>query len=338
MKLKKSSAIAISTVLSLALAGCGLSGKTSADSDGARTVVIAHTGPQGNSVHNFFELFGEELGERSDGAFKVEVHPAGELGGDQQLVEGLRIGSVDIASAASSNMSAYTDAYVWADLPYVFADDESAAKVWSSELAEKMSEQVNEDVGTHVLAYLNAGGFRVLANKKREVRSSADLAGLKIRTTDAPLEAAITRAWGANPTPVAWADTFSAVQQGVVDGLQLQPEWLNLNGFGTVVKHATTVQALMAFHVVQVSDTLWASLSEEERELLTEAAADAAATSNAQMSKDYQVHLEALEADGVALYEPTPDELAALEEAGRTTWDTFEDQDLLEQILAVQGS
>src|SRR5699024_8689761 len=111
MKRTIPSAVVVGITLCLALASCGLSGaSSSSDKKSERTIVIAHTGPKGNSIYNFFEAFGSELEDESNNRFKVELHPAGELGGDQELVEALRIGSVDIASAATSNMSSYTDA------------------------------------------------------------------------------------------------------------------------------------------------------------------------------------------------------------------------------------
>jgi TRAP-type C4-dicarboxylate transport system substrate-binding protein len=83
-------------------------------------ILIGHTGTPGNSVYVFFDEFAKRVQKYSNGSVKPEVHHSGELGGDDQLLQSLKLGTVDMASAATGNMGSMTKSLLWADLPYIF--------------------------------------------------------------------------------------------------------------------------------------------------------------------------------------------------------------------------
>lgn len=306
----------------------------------ARPLTIAHTGTPGNSVHTFFDVFAKEIEVRSNGTLVGKVHPSGELGGDDQLLQQIGIGTIDVTSIATANMGAMTNAYLWTDLPYVFASREHADGIFADPaIAEALEVQVNEAIGTKVLAYIQVGGFRMLQNTRRELKTPADSAGLKFRATASPVDIATIKAWGGLPTPVAWAEVFTAVQQGVVDGLNLQPSWTFLTGFGQTIKYATRNKAVMAFHVAQMNLDLWNSLSVEEQAAVMEAAATAQAAANAFDADAEADFIEKLKEQGVAIYEPTGEELASWRDAALSVWSELDgkvDAALFEKIKAVK--
>lgn len=307
----------------------------------ARPLTIAHTGTPGNSVYTFFDVFAKEIEARSKGALTGKVHPSGELGGDDQLLQQIGIGTIDVTSVATANMGAMTNAYLWTDLPYVFASREHADRIFAEpSIAEALEAQVGSTIRTKVLAYIQVGGFRMLQNTKRELKTPADAAGLKFRATASPIDIATIKAWGGLPTPVAWAETFTAVQQGVVDGLNLQPSWTFLTGFGQTIKYATRNKAVMAFHVAQMNLELWDSLSPEEQVAVTEAAAAAQAAANVFDAETEADFIAKLEGQGVAVYEPTAEELAAWRDAALPVWSEVDgkvDAATLEKIRAVKA-
>ncbi len=306
----------------------------------ARPITIAHTGTPGNSVYTFFEVFAEEIEARSQGSLTSKVHPSGELGGDDQLLQQIGIGTIDVTSIATANMGAMTNAYLWTDLPYVFSSRKHADRIFANPaITETLDAQVGDTVGTKVLAYIQVGGFRMLQNTSHELKTPADAAGLKFRATASPVDIATIKAWGGLPTPVAWAEVFTAVQQGVVDGLNLQPSWTFLTGFGQTIKYATRNEAVMAFHVAQMNLDLWNSLSAEDQVVIMEAAAAAQEAAN-----DFDAEAEAdfiaqLKEQGVAIYEPTESELAAWRDAALPVWNVLDgkvDATVLEKVKAVK--
>lgn len=312
-------------------------GTASAD---AKTLTVAHTGTPGNSVYVFFDVFAKELAARSDGTLDAKVHPSGELGGDDQLLQQIGLGTIDVTSVATANMGAMTDAYLWTDLPYVFASREHAEEVFADpEIAGALAEKVEGPVGSKVLGYIQVGGYRMLQNTERQLRTPADAEGLKFRVTASPIDVATIKAWGGLPTPVAWAETFTAVQQGVVDGLNLQPSWTALGGFGQVIKHATRNQAVMAFHVAQINSEVWDSLSEQEKKAVTEAADVAREAANAADASAEADFLAKLAEQGVTIYEPSAEELSAWREAALPVWSQVEgkvDPEFLQKVESLK--
>ncbi|MBW3097192.1 TRAP transporter substrate-binding protein [Pseudohoeflea coraliihabitans] len=319
-----------------------VAGMSFANMANARPLTIAHTGTEGNSVYTFFEVFTKEMEERTNGSLTGKVHPSGELGGDDQLLQQIGIGTIDVTSAATANMGSMTDAFLWTDLPYVFSSREHADEVFAdNDIAEALEPKVEGSVGTKVLAYIQVGGFRMLQNTKRELKTPADAAGLKFRATASPIDIATIKAWGGLPTPVAWAETFTAVQQGVVDGLNLQPSWTFLTGFGQTIKFATRNKAVMAFHVAQMNLDLWNSLSPEEQEAVMSAAEVAQRAANEFDAQSEEEFITKLKEQGVSIYEPTEGELTAWRDAALPVWGELDgkvDPELLESVKSVSGA
>ncbi len=285
--------------------------------------IAGHTGPPGNSVYIFFDEFAKRVASQTEGRYILEVHPGGELGGDKQLIESLRLGTIDIASAASNNMPPFTNAFLWGDLPYIFRSREGAHKVWQGPIGKEVAAHCLKDVGTVVTAYVDVGGFRLLVNNKKAIRSPAGTKGIKFRVTQSPIAAAVIREWGGNPTPIGWAETFTSVQQKVVDGLHLHPLWLYLNGFGKIVKYATEVMALSNVHVVQFNKEKWNSLSKEDKAIFTKCAAEARDIANASDTDGEEKFKEKLQEQGVEIYTPTDEEMQKWKDIKEKVWDAF---------------
>jgi len=303
-------------------------------------LLIGHTGTPGNSVYVVFDEFAKRVVKYSGGKIKPEVHPSGELGGDDQLLQSLKLGTVDLASASTGNMGAMTKALLWADLPYILVSRAGMEKVFTDpQIAAKLSSEIERDVGTKVLGYLQAGGYRMLQNKRRPLKVPADAKGIKFRTTASPIDVALIQAWGGLPSQVAWSETFTAVQQGVVDGLNLQPVWTSLNGFGQVVKYATRNNAVMGLHCIQMNKKVWDSLSPDLQQAVQKAMSEAIEIGNKTDADDEAKYVKKLEAGGMVIYDPTPAELAQWRAAAMPVWDKMAgqmDPVLLKRVQEVQ--
>jgi tripartite ATP-independent transporter DctP family solute receptor len=303
-------------------------------------LLIGHTGTPGNSVYVLFDEFAKRIDKYSNGTIKPEVHHSGELGGDDQLLQSLKLGTVDLASAATGNMGAMTKSLLWADLPYIFTSRASMEKVFSDpDISAKLAADIERDIGTKVLGYVQVGGYRMLENRRRALKVPADVKGIKFRTTASPLDVALIQAWGGLPSQVAWAETFTAVQQGVVDGLNLQPVWTSLNGFGQVIKYATRNNAVMTLHCVQMSKQAWDRLLPDQRAAVQKAMSEAIQVANKADAEDEAKYVDKLKTVGVAIYDPTPAELAEWRKTAMVVWDKHAgtmDQALLKRVESIQ--
>ena len=160
--------------------------------------------------------FRETLERLSDGKFTVVEHPSSALGGERDMIEGLQIGSVDLVITSSGPLGNFAPEVLVLDLPFLFRDYEHARGVLDGEIGQEMLENMRDQdlVG---LAW-SENGFRHLTNSQRAVDAPEDLDGLKVRTMENQVHMRAFEAMGAAPTPMAWPEVYTALQQGTVDG------------------------------------------------------------------------------------------------------------------------
>jgi len=304
------------------------------------TLRVAHTGNPGQSVYIYWDEFAKRVNEQSGGKLKVQVFPSGQLGGDEQIFRSLKSGTVQLGSGAAANTGVVTDAYFWADLPYVFRSRDGAVKVFNDpEISQSVNQKMRADAGTVVLGYIEVGGFRVFANTKHALKTPDDVKGLKFRALSTPIDLGLLSAWHATPAPLAWSESLPAMQQGVVEGIHLQPVWIKAAGFGDVLKYATVTSALMTFHVAQINAKTWDALSPELQGVLRRVSQEALKIANEADRADEAKVVDALKAN-MQFYTPTPDEFKRWEDAGKAIWPKFQDKidrKVFERVLSVQN-
>ena len=153
--------------------------------------------------------------KESGGKLKIEHFPDNMLGDDRVATESTIMGDIGLVLTQPSVMTTMVhDAYAW-DAPFLFNDEEQAEKCLNSPLASKINDQI-EKKNLKVLAFLG-NGFRNFTNNKVPVRVPADVKGMKVRVIESDIMMAQWKAWGANPTPMAFAEVLPALQQGTID-------------------------------------------------------------------------------------------------------------------------
>jgi tripartite ATP-independent transporter DctP family solute receptor len=191
----------------VALAGC--------DDGGPLELKLAHAAPADAMIAIAATEFARVANERLQGRATVIVYGAGQLGGDRDALQKLKLGTLDFA-VPSTVMSAEVPAFAFFDMPYVVDDREHMRrieeKIFWPELAP-----LAEERGYRVLA-LWENGFRHITNSVRPIVRPEDLAGIKIRTPNSPWRVSLFRALGANPSPIAFSEVFMALQTGLMDG------------------------------------------------------------------------------------------------------------------------
>lgn len=303
-------------------------------------LVLAHSATPENSLSVAYDKFAELVEEKSNGQLVIEVHGSGTLAGDQTAVDGVKLGTIDMGSCASNNMAGYTDAFLFADLPYIFDTIESSHKVWWGEIGEELKQQVENDIGAKVLFYIDTGGgFRVLANNQKVVKTPEDLKGMKLRATASPIEIALLKAWGANPTPVAWPEVYSALESKVVIGESLHPGWIYQARHFEALKYMTEVNAMANVHVCLMSQKAWNSLTPEMQQVIVEAGKETQEY-GAQVDAEYgKRDMQSLLDAGLELYKPTPEEAQQWRELAVAIWPQFYDkvpEEFINRIIETQ--
>jgi tripartite ATP-independent transporter DctP family solute receptor len=216
------------------------------------------------------ELFAKRMGELTNGQVKVEIYSDAELGSEAKSLEGLQTGTIDFGIIAIFPNVVQSAKVL--ELPFLFRDFNH----WKASIHGTPGKRVAESskgTGLRVLGY-QFGGWRDMYGNK-EVRGMKDLVGLKIRTQQTPAYVNLFKAAGAIPTPIAWTETYMALQQGTVDAAEtlfssmVDQKQYEVSKFGTVSNHAVTTVAFI------VSEAKWASLPEKVRQAIVTAEKDA---------------------------------------------------------------
>lgn len=230
-------------------------------------------GPQDSTVM-MLNKFAELAKAKTGGSVEITVYHSGQLGNDQQTLQGVRLGTIDMVCAGIPWHTSFAPAAGVLNLPYLFKDYNHAYRVLDGEIGQELAGKFIEPHGIKVLGYPEIG-FRSLSNSKKEVRKPEDVNGLKIRTTSDPYHLAAWKAWGVIPVPMPGPEIYMGLKTGTVDG-QENPvtviygmKYYEVQKFISLTMHAYTAMAL------DMNPSKYQSLSPLEQKALSEALKEA---------------------------------------------------------------
>lgn len=278
-------------VISLLLLVILLAGCTNAKSQDSKvTLKLAHVGAPGSPQQAIAELFAENVAKKTNGTVTVEIHHSGTLGNEKDLQEGVRSGTIDMTIAGT-----FSYAVTWAGIletPLLYQDMDHFIRVFSGPVGQELMAEYEKVLGTKSLFIVPHGGFRYITTKQTPVYKPTDLKGLKIRNPNVPAFNIMAKAVDAIPVPLDFAELYSALDRGVVDG-QHNPVG---NIFGSKLYEVQGYLSMVPWgispHVVSGSKTAWAKLSPAQQAQVMEAAGDTA--------KNYPAVAEKQEAEQMA--------------------------------------
>ena len=324
--MKKVIALLLTLVLVLALAACGAAeneptgsadpSETEATATGDAVELIMSIGT-GQNLKDGAARFKELVEEASGGSIVVTIFPDSVLGDDRVATETTQFGDIDIAVCSTSQSAGVYSNLLAFDAPFLFRSTEEVDEIMDGEAAKAILDGM-EEVGLKGLAYWE-NGFRNLTNDTREVRVPSDLNGLKIRTMENEVVLATWEAFGANPTPMAFAEVYPGLQQGTIDGQENPLSVIYANGLQEVQKYISLTQHLYSPFVVFMNLDKFNSLSEEQQQIIMDAATETTPYQR-EISRQYDEEiLEAMREEGNVISELTLEEedewLAVVEEA-----------------------
>jgi tripartite ATP-independent transporter DctP family solute receptor len=224
--------------------------------------------PQDAGAQKFAEL----VEEKSGGRITAKVFANGQLGDDVALQEQVATGALDMAVPGNTlSLAPKTGIFL---LPGLFADKEEARNAFSSDLARKIFNDELVPKGIRTLAIFD-GGFRSVTNSVRAIKSLDQFDGLKIRAPAAPLYVDTINALGASATPLDFAELFTALDQGTVDGQENPPILIESSKLYDVQKYLTLTNHMAQAQPLVISEKVWGDLDSEAQKILAEAAIEA---------------------------------------------------------------
>ena len=277
----------------------GFASTASVDAYAQMVIEVGHSTTLDSHYGMGMTRFGEVLEELSGGEMTLLQHPAAALGGERELIEAVQIGTLDMVITSTGPLPNFVPETQVLDLPFLFRDYDHARGVLDGELGQELLATVDA-AGFKALAWTE-NGFRHITNSQRPVHTPADLAGMKIRTMENPIHLRAFEALGAAPTPMSFAELFTALQQGVVDAQENPIVVISVSNFAEVQGHLSLTGHLYSPAIIMMSDDLWSSLSEEQQGWVMEATAASVEVTRARVTELEDTGIDGLIEKGMAV-------------------------------------
>jgi tripartite ATP-independent transporter DctP family solute receptor len=271
--------------------------------------------------------------ERTDGKVIIDVFPDGQLGGERETAEAVQMGTLEYVSVTSTILAGFVPEYLMFDLPFLFENDEAVYKFFDGKEGKDLL-KVNEAKGMVGIGYLN-NGFRVTTSNK-PIKEPADVKGMSIRTMENPMHMATWKELGAHPTPLAFPELFTALQQGVIEAQENPVPVIATGRFHEVQDYISLTNHVNSMTVLVFNKNVWNNLPKEYQQIIKDAFAEAEAENKITKERMDQEHLKQISDDGCKIVKTEEINIAAFRQAIQPVYKMYEDtvdKDLLEFIL-----
>jgi tripartite ATP-independent transporter DctP family solute receptor len=296
---------------------------------------LGHAVSDQHPYHSGAEKFKEIVERETKGEIEIALFPNNQLGtGERDLLEGLQLGTVDLYVGSTGPMGGFEKRFMMFDFPFLFKDKAQAYSVLDGEIGNYVMGLLDR-IGITGLAWYE-NGFRHFTNSKRPVNAPEDVKGMKLRTMENKIHMALWRAMGADPTPMAWGEVFTALQQGTVDGQENPVPIIYVQKVYEVQKHLALTGHVFSPAMIAIAKAKFDSLPEGHKEIIRKAAHESALFQREQISKMESEQVAKLKELGM---EVTAPDVTPFREATKAVYDEFrgelgDDAKLLDAILS----
>ncbi|MGE5257887.1 MAG: DctP family TRAP transporter solute-binding subunit [Hyphomicrobiales bacterium] len=219
--------------------------------------------------------FAELVADYSKGKYKVNLYPSGQLGNESEMIKNLTMGTMDLGLITNAPVGSFVNAFMVFDLPFIFPSAEVAHKVLDGEAGQMLLSRL-EKLQIVGLAY-SEGGFRHMINNVKPVNTPEDTKGIKFRVMTTPIYIGLFQSLGSNAVPMPWGEVFTAVQQKVIDGLEIPIPVIYANKFYEVAKYLSLTGHTYSPLIFMCSEQRWKKFSAEDKAIFKKAAIEASA-------------------------------------------------------------
>ncbi len=300
------------------------------------TLKWAHVYEASEPYHTCAVASNDALMEATDGRYGVEVFPASSLGKEVDINEGLGLGTVDIIYTGQLFAGRAYGPIAIGGAPYMFRDYEHWDQFRNSDLFDELSQGYTDATGNHIVAMTYYGNRHVTSNKP--ITKPEDMEGLKIRVPNAPLYMMFPEAAGANPTPIAFAEVYLALQQGTVDAQENPLPTIQAKKFYEVQSDINLTGHITDALLTIVGGPAWSGMDEADREALTGVLEEAAVCATDQIKQQEQELVQWFRDEGVNVNEvdrgPFIEATKKMHNGDMATWD----QDTYDRLQAIGQS
>jgi len=247
------------------------------------------------------DTFAREVEARTNGRYKIQNFYSGALGAERESIEGVQLGTLDLTMTSTGPIPNFVPEVAILDIPFLFKDYAQARAVLDGPIGQEM---LLKFPGKNLIALAwGENGFRHMTNSKRQVLVPDDLKGLKMRTMENPIHIQAYKQFGILPTPMAFTEVFTALQQGTVDGQENPLSVISAAKFDQVQKNLTLTGHVYSPALILMNKAQWEKLSDADKQAFLAAAKEAVKANRARIDDDERKAVADLRSKGMVVIE-----------------------------------
>ncbi len=272
---------------------------------GPKILKASTGGNQDSFAYKAFVDMAKFIDEESKGKYKLETYDSYKLGNPDTVTQGIQFGTIHFAQEGTNNMTAFTPLLSIFDLPYVFQTREDFRKIFNGEFGEEIAERASNKT-IRYLGFSECDFRKMFLNE--QVKTLEQLQKIRLRTTLSKIHNAAINALGMSASPMPVMETFTAVQQGVVGGVDIDLSWGRIFNFQEVAPYIYETNHLYTPQVIFTGQRWWSSLSAADRELFKKAAKVWTTSASKYYLEDIDKARAFMLESGVEFIQPTPED------------------------------
>jgi tripartite ATP-independent transporter DctP family solute receptor len=292
-------------------------------------MMLSHAGPASDINDDYVgaTAIKSYIEEKSGGKVEVEIYPGNQLGNYQEVMEQVQADAVQAVHTSIAGITPFMPELAVLDLQYVIPGDEVVYKLMEGQFFDQMAAAIKEKMPNVVLAGVCDGGrWRSFYTTNKQIKSAADMKGLKIRTINSPLQQEFVNKLGGSATPVSWGELYTALATGVVDGTKNATPDIISNKFNESIKYGTLDRHTFLFGFYWVSDAWLNTLPEDVRTVVLDGFKHGAAVQTKFNKNQEDIANETFIKGGGSIYEPNAEERETFQFARDAMMDWYKEK------------
>ncbi|MEL6101147.1 MAG: TRAP transporter substrate-binding protein [Pseudomonadota bacterium] len=302
------------------------------------TMNVGFGAPEESLYGRFGKIFQTKVAEMSGGDIEVKLRCCNQISSEDEAFKAMQLGTVDGFFITANNVSPHWPLMDVTVLPYIFQNAEHLDRVLNGDVGKMMKAKLQADTSVHLLAF-GPALYRDFYNSVRPINTMADMQGLKIRVPKNEVMIATFEAFGANPVPLAWSETPTALQTGTVDGGDNGTSFIRDMKFFEFEPHLVILEHFVAFAPLFASDAFMKRLSDEQRALIQDAAAAAGAEFAAQVANETEeVRKWLVDEGGMAMTRPDKTDFITAAQGVQASFAEQRGTEFVDLVKAIQDA
>lgn len=272
---------------------------------GANKTIVLKAGHNGSTdfpYHTGLEYMAKEVEQKTKGQVKIQIYPNAQLGDQRQMIEGLRMGTIDMCITATSDLAQFVPETDVLNLPFIFKSLKQSYEAMDGQVGNKLAKMVDKKANVKVLGWWSAG-VRSVFNSQKPITKPEDLKGMKIRTMPNKTDMDAFNALGAIATPIPYSELYTSLQQGVVQAAENDPISYEQQKFYEICKYYSLTEHYIngSTRPLLISNITWNRLPKNVQKILITAGRHATAYERKVFEDQSNAMMKKLEAKGVKI-------------------------------------